>query len=135
MMSERLEDIKQTINHPNYTEHNGQEEIYFMVSDNDFNWLIQQAERVQELETTVDFYQNALRDADRRVQELEKDIKEWEIVNESWEEINTQIVEQNKRYREALEEISNADWNSEGLDAERELDKVTDVAIKALEGE
>ena|SRR5690625_2398531 len=38
-----------------------------------------------------------------RVQELEKDIKEWEIVNESWEEINTQIVEQNKRYREALE--------------------------------
>jgi hypothetical protein len=38
-----------------------------------------------------------------RVQELEKDIKEWEIVNESWEEINTNLAEQNKRYREALE--------------------------------
>lgn len=39
----------------------------------------------------------------------------------------------NKRLKQALEEISNADWNSEGLDAERELDKVTDVARKALE--
>jgi hypothetical protein len=38
-----------------------------------------------------------------RVQELEKDIKEWKIVNESWEEINTNLAEQNKRYREALE--------------------------------
>lgn len=43
------------------------------------------------------------------------------------------LMEQNKRYKRALEEISNADWNSEGLDAERELDKVTDVAFKALE--
>lgn len=38
----------------------------------------------------------------KRVQELEKDIKEWEIVNESWEEINTHLVEQNKRYLGAL---------------------------------
>jgi len=44
-----------------------------------------------------------------------------------------QLEKENKRYRKALEEISNADLNSEGLDAERELDKVTDVAIKALE--
>jgi len=27
----------------------------------------------------------------QRVWKLEKDIKEWKIVNESWEEINTQI--------------------------------------------
>lgn len=36
-----------------------------------------QAERVQELETTVDFYQSALRDADRRVQELERKIERY----------------------------------------------------------
>src|SRR5690554_5042411 len=36
-------------------------------------FFIEQAERVNELETTVDFYQNALRDADRRVQELEEE--------------------------------------------------------------
>lgn len=52
MNKERLEEIKQTINHPNYTEHKGREEIYFKVSDNDFNWLIQQAERVVEVKSS-----------------------------------------------------------------------------------
>lgn len=37
-----------------------------------------------------------------RVQELEKDVSEWKIVNEQWEKINTSLVEQNKRYREAI---------------------------------
>src|SRR5690625_1850897 len=35
------------------------------------DWLVEQAEQKQSLETTVDFYQSAIRDADRRVQELE----------------------------------------------------------------
>ena len=48
------------------------------------DWLVEQAEQKQSLETAVDFYQSALRDADRRVQELE---------------------EENKRQQEALEEI------------------------------
>ena len=93
----RLEEIKQTINHPNYTEHNGQEEIYFMVSDNDFNWLIQQAERVRELE------------------------------------------QQNKRYREALEQIANSDgWLIEPnplCTVEEAYERCVDEAEKALEGE
>lgn len=55
----------------------------------DINWLIKQAERVQELE-------------EKNIQ-LEKDIKEWGIVNECWEEINTRLIEQNKHYREANE--------------------------------
>lgn len=53
--------------------------------ENDIKYLFEQAERVQE---------------------LEKDIKEWEIVNECWEEINENLAEQNKRYREVLEEIA-----------------------------
>ena len=52
--------------------------------------------RVQELETTVDFYQSALRDADRRVQELESRIADDE-------HFVAEILEQNKRYREAIE--------------------------------
>lgn len=44
-------------------------------------------------------------------------------------------AEKVERYKQALVEISNADWNLEGLDAERELDRVTDIAFIALEGE
>lgn len=78
------------------------------------DWLVEQAERVQELEEDLTKYRNGF---------------EFQLL------INNSIKKQNKRYKRALEEISNADWNSEGLDAERELDKVTDVAFKALEGE
>ena len=44
-------------------------------------------------------------------------------------------AEKIERYKQALEEISNADFPLEGLDAERELDRVTDIAFIALEGE
>lgn len=72
-------------------------------------------------------------DLKERVQELEKDIEEWKIVNDSWEEINTSLVKQNKRYREAienaLEELNNSPRLSlEGLEAMEILDD-------ALEGE
>lgn len=69
-----------------------------------------------------------------RVEELEEERDEWKDTAQSYYMTNQELREQNQRYKRALEEISNADWNSEGLDAERELDKVTDVAFKALEG-
>lgn len=77
-----------------------------------WKWLIQQAERVEE---------------------LEKEKDEWKDTAQSYYMTNQWLREQNRRYKHALEEISNADWNSEGLDAERELDRVTDIAFKALE--
>lgn len=86
-------------------------DISYVVNQDDVKWLI---ERVQELEEDLTKYRNSF---------------EFQLL------INNSIKKQNKRYKRALEEISNADWNSEGLDAERELDKVTDVAFKALEGE
>ncbi|WP_346216380.1 hypothetical protein NSQ14_11895 [Caldifermentibacillus hisashii] len=82
------------------------------IADSDIDWLIKQAERVEELEEERD---------------------EWKDTAQSYYMTNQELREQNQRYKRALEEISNADWNSEGLDAERELDKVTDVAFKALE--
>lgn len=38
-------------------------------------------------------------------QKLEKDVIEWETVNRCWEMININLVEQIKRYREALNNI------------------------------
>ena len=69
----------------------------YSLSEGDYRYLIEQAERVQE---------------------LEKDIKEWEIVNESWEEINENLAEQNKRYREAIKGAIgkfNYDYHQEGM--------------------
>ncbi|MFU0790675.1 MAG: hypothetical protein ACFWT6_12050 [Virgibacillus proomii] len=68
-----------------------------------------------------------------RVQELEKDIEEWKIVNDSWEEINTSLAKQNKRYKQALEEIVQTsitipDYKEHSLHAEI-------VAYEALKGE
>src|SRR5690625_152199 len=115
--------------------------------------IIEQAERVEELETTVDFYQSALRDADRRVQELEKRIKELEYASKYNRKLNEfllkrklppntlgrhvvevvmdyveELEQQNKRYREALSIIS----------ANLPLDErkhYVYIARKALEGE
>jgi hypothetical protein len=83
-----------------------------------------------------------------RVQELEKDIEEWKIVNDSWEEINTSLAKQNQRYKQALEfygdkknyEISgektyigNGDFTEETwIEVDRDRGK---KAQKALKGE
>ena len=69
-----------------------------------------------------------------RIEELEKIIGDLDENVAAFETLWLEEKRKNQRYKQALEEISNADWNSEGLDAERELDKVTDLAIKALEG-
>src|SRR5690625_4528137 len=70
------------------------------------DWLVEQAEQKQSLETTVDFYQSALRDADRRVQELEQELHFCQVTKlsmDSVEKYTEDLKKQNKRYREALE--------------------------------
>lgn len=91
------------------------------------NELKEQAERVEELELEVNDWRDEAIKWNKRFEESE------ESHSETLELLHSTISEI-KRYKRALEEISSADWNSEGLDAERELDKVTDVARKALEG-
>ena len=62
----RLEEIKEILNYPNYTEHNGQEVAFFMIDENDLNWLIEQAKKTlnlrDELESIADciseYYEN-----------------------------------------------------------------------------
>lgn len=71
---ERLKDIKAVVENKNG--------IVERISHQDINWLIKQAERVQELEETVEDYKT---------------------VNKELHQRGRKIRKQNKRYREALE--------------------------------
>ena len=160
MSKERLEDVIETMAHIKMYEsketHNQEQadmaKCYLIERHGD--WLIKQAERAQELEKycisekRLKELLNGNEDIGELYQFVEDNqkiedvismlIKEMGYLAGALDDYNKgffELEKQNKRYREALEEILNADWNSEGLDAERELDKVTDVAFKALEGE
>src|SRR5690625_4679109 len=76
MSNERLEEIKNGT-YLYFRKHNELKE--------DMDWLIEQAERVQELEEERD---------------------EWKYTAQSYYMTNQELREQNKRYREALEKIS-----------------------------
>ena len=87
------------------------------------DWLVEQAEQKQSLETAVDFYQSALRDADRRVQELEELLTQIKYDKEAHIALSEKYLKkqlQNKRYREALEYIGNhvndSEWMSNVVD-------------------
>lgn len=105
MSKERLEKAKKILNHiKGYGVYDGNDDIEI------FEWLIEQAEQKQSLETTVDFYQSALRDADRRVQELEnvnRVLKKANVGSERAKERLRKWIDEleieNEHYREALE--------------------------------
>ena len=130
---ERLEKAKKILNHiKGYGVYDGNDDIEI------FEWLIEQAEQKQSLETTVDFYQSALRDADRRVQELEnvnRVLKKANVGSERakerlWEWIDEFEID-NERYREALEAIAYFEDKEEGEVVTRIDAKY--IARKALE--
>jgi chromosome segregation ATPase len=79
-------------------------------TQSDINWLIEQAERVQELEeinidaiTQIDVTQRRNEKLEKRVQELEKEIEDWRAEVQKWQRFLREESQQNKRYREALE--------------------------------
>ena len=65
----------------------------------------EQAERVNELETTVDFYQSALRDADRRVQELEEENVILKATRAGNEEHIDVLYKQNKYLKNEIQKL------------------------------
>lgn len=94
MNKERLEDIKVRFS-----------KASIFADTKDIQWLIEQAERVEELET-----------------ELQKDvIKEWGL------------MEQNKHYREALESIADETYLFANPDYKQEFEALMEIARKALE--
>ena len=140
-MSERLEEIKEAIAHQlgltndwmdgTYLYYLTRSKSAFSVGTmtlDDFTEIDE--ELLEEIFNAIKPYFIELAE---RVEELEEERDEWKNTAQSYYMTNQELREQNQRYKRGLEEISNADWNSEGLDAERELDKVTDVAFKALE--
>src|SRR5690554_1463569 len=86
-----------------------------LIKGEDFYWLIEQAERVQELE-------------------LEKD--EWKYTAQCYYMTNKELREQRKRYREALNSIINL-WlaSTDATDDTWLAHEMSETARQALEGE
>ncbi|HSH24819.1 MAG TPA: hypothetical protein VLA13_04700 [Massilibacterium sp.] len=107
-MNERLEEIKQYLKHF----HNAVDvEEYikaYIFNTLKVEWLIEQAERVQELEGERD---------------------EWRDTSQSYYMTNQELRGQNKRYREAIEKIKKKiSKQLEGLDAEEEMQRVMELS-------
>lgn len=85
---ERLKDIKNA----RYFFHDVQDRDLLKY----WNWLIEQAERVEELEIQLSINTNNMK-------QLQKEKDEWKDTVKSYYMTNQELREQNKRYREALE--------------------------------
>src|SRR5690625_3077801 len=133
---ERLEGIKERVNYHGHL-------------DDDVEWLIKQAERVQELELRYGFKesQKGLKDAlydnlKRKNKQLKSNLNVYKGYYNNTLKHNNELIEQNKRYREALEfyaEQENYGWET-SYRPQQEIDcMVIDdgghTARKALEGD
>src|SRR5690625_5176938 len=139
MSKERLEEIERQLNRAEIKRENldiedFQNIIEQQLINGNLKWLVkyarEQSERVQELETAVDFYQSALRDADRRVQELENHIDHI-YDNNVHLKGDYRLQEQNKRYRETIEEAIEYANSPKILTSPAGIEK---ILSKALEG-
>ncbi len=151
MSKERLEEIKKY-----YTEmHESHLESEIFLGSDDVYWLIKQAERVGKLENRNKELEYASKHngelnefLQKRnlppntlgrhvvdvvmdyVEELEKEIIERDIVRKSRSKLENQTIQQNKRYREALEKIA---WKQSNIEDKRVIVKHQVIARKALE--
>lgn len=80
-----------------------------------FDWLIKQAERVEELELEINDWR-------AEVQKWQKFYKESEESHSETKELLKSIVNQNKRYREALEEIARGRFSGASYKARKALE-------------
>jgi multidrug resistance efflux pump len=201
---ERLQEIKRNREFPQYgTDEYGNEEIYYLVISHEFEWLIEQAEKVEQLQKeneklfdqkesmwkTIDYQQKQLQQAQQEIErlksyntnnfisfeanrtireqaemitkleqqlqqaqqeierlvkqrdELELETNDWRAEVQKWQkfykeseeshletkELLKNIVNQNKRYRVALENICVSPFR---LD----IDEAVTIAKQALEG-
>ncbi len=95
-----------------------------------FNWLIEQAERFekmkQEFSEDIDFKRREVLGLTERVQELEEIITERHETVGKWIEKSIGLEQQNKRYRDALQQIKEATSHNKYW---------KEIAFKALESE
>lgn len=102
MSKERLESIENTWHTPIGDR---------FVSDEDIEWLIEQAERVEELEDDKEYLHELI---DKTAKRLEN------------------LIEQNKRYREAIEKAKSESAHRIG---DKTIIKIYEILEEALEGE
>lgn len=133
---ERLEEVKQTLKYPNHTEHNGQEEIFYMVSERDFKYLIEQSEKVDKLKKRNSRYADKI----IKLKELIKD-KTLDLIFYHNEVLQRYYVikDENKSLKDALEKITEtyiygqSDSNGEVMvEVEDTCDSMYHVAEYAL---
>ncbi|WP_373894436.1 hypothetical protein [Virgibacillus sp. CBA3643] len=115
-MSEKLEVIKDILNSPGHVffgSISDEGEVSQDVADAEpyFKWLVS------------------------RVEELENEIENLKSDYKNANHFQNLFEQQNKRYKQALEEIENdINGNAEGLDAESYLKEAKEIAHEALEG-
>lgn len=118
MSKKRLEEIKKRLALLHSAVDVDDEYKNYIFKDLKVEWLIEQAERVQE---------------------LEKEKDEWKYTAQSYYMTNQELREQNKRYREALKFYADdKSWEFDWLDDIRESliwKDYGEKARKALEGE
>lgn len=109
--NERLEEIKEKYSEVTVLEYVNDVEVVG-VDINDLVWLI------------------------NRVGELENEKSEWKDTAQSYYVTNQELIEQNKRYRKALEEIRDKESEPYLLnDRQRVYTMTGRIALEALEGE
>lgn len=100
---ERLEEIKSRVWKDKGTyamgDYSKREGYIYTLSDYDYEWLIKQSEKVEELELEVNDWR-------AEAQKWQRFYKESEESHSETKELLKSIVNQNKRYREVLEEIA-----------------------------
>lgn len=100
---ERLEEIKGRVLRERCTytvgDDSSREGYRYILSDEDYRWLKEQAERVEELEKDLDEWRNEAIKVFKRFEEYQERYLETKEVLHS-------TVSENKRLREALEEIA-----------------------------
>ena len=97
-----------------------------LLKGEDYHWLIEQAERVQELELEINGWRE-------EVQKWQQFYKESEESHLETKELLKSIVNQNKRYREALLDVKETLNTSLSMDVESY--ESVEIIDKALEGE
>ena len=118
---ERLKDIKNA----RYFFHDVQDSDLLK----DWNWLMEQVERVEELEIQLSINTNNMK-------QLQKERDEWKDTAQSYYMTNQELREQNKRYREALEFYADEDNYCVSFEDDFEpiLQDNGKIAKQALEG-
>jgi uncharacterized membrane protein YgaE (UPF0421/DUF939 family) len=124
-VNDKLQEIEKTLEYPNYTEHNGNEEVFYMVSHNDFTFLIDQVKRYEADKKTMSQivgeetlwqsgqYESEMSRLQKKVERYEKALEFYADEDNYFKRVIPPVIESNvvtdkgKVARKALKELTN----------------------------